>query len=60
MAKGAIKVKPQHRTIYLSKLERYVISQSVQYWLDKAPKNPLETILIDKIKEVGTKFKTIE
>lgn len=55
--KATIKVKQNHRTIYLSKFERYVINQSVEYWLKNAPKNPLESLLLDKFKEVSTKFR---
>jgi DNA transposition AAA+ family ATPase len=56
MAQGSIKVTRPVRTVYLSKFEKYAISQSLEYWLKNAPKNPLESLLLDKFKEVQTKF----
>lgn len=53
---GTIKVNRPVRTVYLSKFEKYVLSTSLDYWLKHAPKNPLEALLIDKFKEVQTKF----
>jgi hypothetical protein len=55
--KATMKVKQNHRTIYLSKFERYVINQSVEYWIKNAPKNPLENLLLDKFRDVSKKFR---
>lgn len=56
MVQGTIKVNKPVRTMYLSKFEKYVLSNSLDYWLTHAPKNPLEVLLIDKFKEVQNKF----
>jgi len=54
MEKGTI--KQPVRTTYVSKFERYVLSQALDYWIKNAPKTPLENLMIDKFKEVKSKF----
>ena len=51
-----VKAKAPVRTTYISKWERYVINTAIDYWMKSAPKSELEELVIDRFKDVQSKF----
>lgn len=51
-----VKAKAPVRTTYISKWERYVINTAIDYWMKNAPKSELEELVIDRFKDVQSKF----